>query len=104
MIGLRSGTLEAIPPHPGRTAPHDLLRRWLEDDNYEPIERLGMTLDAVPLGVADARRCLRPAFDAAMAAGAGEQANNAALAARALETLHADNGSIHLDELERLAT
>lgn len=103
MIGMRSGTLEPIPPHPGRTAPFGLLEEWVAQDDYEPRERLQLTLDAVRLGVPGAANNLRPIFDAAMAAPSGDEHADGALAGRALEALYANGEAPPLDELERLA-
>lgn len=102
MFGLRSGTLEPIPFHPGRNAPHELLKRWLARDDYSAIERLRMVLDAVRLGIADARRGLRPVLDAALAAGAAGEDSDATLAGRAIGILHANGEGLGLDELEQL--
>jgi hypothetical protein len=102
MLGLRTGILEPIPFHPGRNAPHGLLKTWLLRDDYNPIERLRIVLDAVRQGVLNARDELRSAVDTALAAGVGEDDSDAALAARAIELLHANGIQLGLDELERL--
>ncbi|QND60161.1 NACHT domain-containing protein [Mesorhizobium huakuii] len=103
MMGLRSGTLESIPPHPGRTAPFRLLSDWLARQDYEPREYLKITLDAANLGVPGSATNLRAIFDTAMAAPPVEEHADGSLAGRALEVLHANREAPSLDELERLA-
>jgi hypothetical protein len=103
MIGMRSGVLESIPPHPGRTVPFSLLEEWVARDDYEPYDQLRLTLDAVRLGVSGAANNLRPMFDAAMAAPTREEHGDGSLAGRALEVLYANGQAPPLDELERLA-
>ena len=102
MFGLRSGTLERISFHPGRNVPHELLKRWLTYDDYNTTERLKMTLNAVQLGITDARRGLRPILDAALAACPDKIDSNETLISRAIEILHADGNGLTLAELEQL--
>lgn len=103
MIGIRSGLLKPIPPHPGRTVPFGLLEEWMAQDDYEPRDHLRLTLDAVRLGVPGAANNLRTAFDAAMAAPVDEESSDGSLAGRALEVLYANGKAPPLDELEHLA-
>ena len=72
-------------------------------DDYEPRDRLRLSLDAVRLGVPGSAMNLRLIFDAAMAVPADEEDADGALAGRALEVLHANGEAPVLDELERLA-
>ncbi|VXC21466.1 conserved hypothetical protein [Pseudomonas sp. 8Z] len=103
MIGLRSGTLEPIPFHPGRSAPHELLRTWLAQSDYSVVDHLRIIMDSVRLGVAGASKGLRSALDAALDAGAGDDCNDSSLVGRALEMLHANGEELSADELEQLA-
>jgi hypothetical protein len=103
MMGLRSGALEPIPPHPGRTVAFSLLAEWVARHDYEPREHLRLTLDAARLGVPGATTNLRAIFDAAMAAPPDEEHADGSLAGRALEVLYANREAPSLDELERLA-
>ena len=103
MFSLRSGALEPIPFHPGRNVPHELLRTWLALGDYGAVDRLRMMLDGVRLGISEARVGLRSALDAALAVGAGDDTNDASLAGRAIEILHAHGEGLGVDELEQLA-
>lgn len=103
MTGMRSGILEPIPPHPGRTVSFSLLEDWMSHDDYEPRDRLRLVLDAVRLGVPGATNNLRPVFDAAMVAPVDEEHSDGSLAGRALEVLYANGEAPPLDELEHLA-
>ena len=104
MFGMGSvGALEPIPPHPGRMVPYSLFEKWMALDDYEPRDRLRLSLDAVRLGVPGSAMNLRLIFDAAMAVPADEEDADGALAGRALEVLHANGEAPVLDELERLA-
>jgi hypothetical protein len=103
MFGLRSGTLEPIPLHPGRNVPYELLWTWLELNDYSAVDRLRMMLDGVRLGMPKARVGLRSALDAALAAGAGDDTNDASIAGLAIEVLHAHGEGLGRDELEQLA-
>lgn len=103
MLGLRCGILDAMPLHPGRSVPHELLRLWLTCSDYSAVGRLRMMLDAIRLGMSEARAGLRSALYAALAIGAGDDTNDAALVGRAIEILHAHGDGLEADELERLA-
>lgn len=103
MIGVGSGSLEPIPPHPGRTVPFSLFEEWMSHDDYEPRDRLRLTLDAERLGVPGATNNLRHVFDAAMVAPVDEECSDGSLAGRALEVLYANGEAPPLDELENLA-
>ncbi|MFM0158411.1 hypothetical protein [Paraburkholderia sediminicola] len=100
MTGINSGLLEPIPPHPGRTIPFSLLEEWMAGDDYEPRDRLRITLDAVRLGVPVAAKDLRQVFDAAMAAPVGEEHSDGSVAGRALEVLYANGEAPPLHQLE----
>ena len=102
MLGFRAGTLEPIALHPGRNAPHELLKGWLAYDDYDEKERLHLVMDAVQLGIVDARSELRPVLDAALAIGVGEDLNDSHLAGLAIEILHANGEGLAPDELEQL--
>lgn len=103
MFGMRSGSLEPIPPHPGRTVAFSLLEEWMAYDDYEPRDRLQLTLDAEGLGVPGAVNNLRRVFHAAMAAPTSEEHVDGAMEGRALKVLYAHGEAPPLDELERLA-
>ncbi|MFM0642365.1 hypothetical protein PQQ63_37415 [Paraburkholderia metrosideri] len=103
MTRINSGLLEPIPPHPGRTVPFSLLEEWMAGDDYEPRDRLRITLDAVRLGVPVAAKDLRQVFDAAMAAPVGEEHSDGSVAGRALEVLYANGEAPPLHQLEFLA-
>src|SRR5205085_1456384 len=103
MFGLRSGTLETIPRHPGRSVPFALLEQWMSLNDYEPRDHLHLALDAVRLGVPGAASSLRRIFDAAMAAPVEEESTDGMLAGRALEVLYANGEAPPLEELEDLA-
>lgn len=103
MIGMLSGALEPIPPHPGRTIPFSLLDEWMALDDYGPRDHLRLRLDAVRLGVPGAATNLRSLFDAAMDAPVDDECYAGSLAGRALEVLYANGEAPPLDELERLA-
>lgn len=103
MLGINLGTLESIPPHPGRTVPFSMLEEWIAQDDYEPYDHLGLILDAAKLGVTSAISSLSETFDTAIAAPITEESSNGALAGRALELLHSYRKAPPLDELERLA-
>ncbi|WP_369937317.1 NACHT domain-containing protein [Xanthomonas tesorieronis] len=103
MIGLRSGTLEPIAFHPGRSVPHELLRTWLALNDYSALDRLRMMLDGVRLGMPKACVGLRAALGAALAVGAGEYTNGSFIAARTIEVLHAHGEGLGVDELEQMA-
>lgn len=103
MTGMRSGVLEPIPPHPGRTIPFSLLEEWMARDDYEPLDHLRLTLDAMQLGVPGAANNFRPLFDAAITGLADDDYVGGSLVGRALEFLYANGMSPPLEELERLA-
>lgn len=103
MIGLNCGGLEPVPYHPGRTVPFALLKKWIDIDDYEPHDRLRITLDAQNLGVPGVINHLRSAFDLAIKTPYIEECADGALAGRALEVLNAKGNRPTLDELEQLA-
>lgn len=103
MFSLRSGALDTIPRHPGRSVPFALLEQWMSLSDYEPRDHLHLALDAVRLGVPGAANKLRPIFDAAMAAPVEEESSDGMLAGRALEVLYANGEAPPLEELEELA-
>ncbi|HEV2745998.1 MAG TPA: NACHT domain-containing protein [Allosphingosinicella sp.] len=103
MFGLRSGTLDTIPRHPGRSVPFALLEQWMSLSDYEPRDHLHVALDAVRLGVPGAANKLRPIFYAAMAAPVDEELSDGSLAGHALEVLYANGEAPPLEELEQLA-
>ncbi|MCF3476662.1 NACHT domain-containing protein [Stenotrophomonas maltophilia] len=103
MIGLRSGSLEPIPFHPGRNAPHRLLRTWLELNDYGAVDRLCMILDGVRLGMTGVHSELRSALEAALAVGIGDNLNGSSIAGQAIRILHAHGERFGGDELEQLA-
>lgn len=103
MFEINAGTLEPIPPHPGRTVPFSLLEKWMAQDDYEPHDYLRLVFDAAKLGVPRTINRLRKAFDAAIVATGNEEHSDGALAGRALELLHANGKAPPLDELEQLA-
>ena len=103
MFSIRSGTLETIPRHPGRSVPVALLEQWMSLNDYERRDHLNLALDAVRLGVPGAANKLRPIFDSAMAAPADEESLDGILAGRALEVLYANGEAPPLEELEQFA-
>lgn len=103
MLGMRMGTLEPMPPHPGRAAPFGLLQEWLAQDDYEPRDRLRLLLDAVRLGVPGAKGDLRRQFDAVMAAQSPGEPVDDWLVTHALEVLHAMGEAPALEDLEIMA-
>jgi hypothetical protein len=103
MFSLRSGTLDTIPRHPGRSVPFALLEQWMSLSDYEPRDHLRLAVDAVRLGVPGAANKLRPIFDSAMAAPVDEESLDGSLAGRALEILYANGEAPSLEELEQLA-
>lgn len=103
MLGINAGTLDSIPPHPGRTVPFGLLEEWIALDDYEPHDHLRLILDAERLGVPRAISSLRAAFDAAIVAPVNEEHSDGSIVGHALEVLHANGIAPLLDELEQLA-
>ncbi len=100
MHGKRTGTLTQIPLHPGLTVSHELLQGWLAYDDYEATDRLRLVLEAIRLGVVDARPGLRELLDTVLAGAADNDSNRASLAARAIEILHGDGERFSLSALE----
>ena len=103
MLGMNSGTLDAIPPHPGRTSPFNLINEWIGRNDYEPWDRLQLILDAIRLGLPRAVDSLRSIYDTVMATPPREETSDGALAAQTLEALHAVGKAPSLAELEHLA-
>lgn len=112
LFALRSGSLEPIPSHPGRSVPYELIANWLNEDDYAPTQRLRMLVDATSIGMAIHTADLRASFDAAMSSGISKDTNDSALAGRALEALHSlgekfDSSALEafaIDEAYNLAT
>jgi hypothetical protein len=103
MSGLNSGTVEPIPPHPGRTAAVGLMETWLDLEDYSPWSRLTLTLAASSLGMPGAIEQLRPVLDSALATEPSEESAAGSQAGQALEMLCAQGRAPTLTELEHFA-
>jgi hypothetical protein len=103
LFALRSGSLQPIPSHPGRSVPYELIANWLNEDDYTPTQRLRMLVDAISIGMAIDTADLRASFDAAMSSGTSKDTNNSALAGRALEALHSLGENFDAPALEAFA-
>lgn len=103
LFALRSGLLEPIPSHPGRSAPYELIANWLSENDYTPTQRLRMLVDAVSIGMAIDATALRESFDAVISGGIREDTSDSALAGRALEALFSLGERFDLFALEAFA-
>lgn len=103
MFGMRSGTLDPIPPHPGRTVPYELLKKWTQFDDYDTRDLLRLLLSAVQLGVPDTARALRLAFNKFTSCPFEDEHPDSSLAGWALESMHAHGEALALEDLEQFA-